>query len=78
MNASEPLGLPNGSIRAILTLGITGVTLYLFAIGQSVPVDLLVVNTLVVGNYFGLRSDAPKPVVEEIVDAPFIPGETNG
>ena len=79
MNSSEPFGLPVGTVRGILALAFTVVSLYLFATGQPVPEALLAVNTLIVGNYFGVRGVTPAaPVAEQAVEAPFIPGEMNG
>jgi hypothetical protein len=81
MDKTQPLGLPKGSIRAIMTLAVTLVTLYLFATGQVVPTELLVVNTLIMGNYFGARGkgdevDAVTRALQpEPLAAPYIPGE---
>lgn len=75
MNQSEPFGLPQGSIRGLLTLAITGVTLFMWATGAVVPEALLGINALVIGNYFGYRGNASEPIVVEKVDAPYIPGE---
>jgi hypothetical protein len=75
MNQTEPFGLPQGSVRGILTLAITGVTLFMWATGVAVPDALLGINALVIGNYFGYRGNAPEPVVIEKVEAPYIPGD---
>ena len=55
LNASEPLGLPPGSIRALIALGFSGVTMYLFATNQPIDPGYLAITTLIVGNYFGTR-----------------------
>jgi len=75
MNQIEPFGLPQGSVRGILTLAITGVTLFMWATGVVVPDALLGINALVIGNYFGYRGGAPLPEPVEKIDAPFIPGD---
>ncbi len=40
-NPNEPLGLPKGSVRALITLGIVGVVLALFALERTIPDQLL-------------------------------------
>jgi hypothetical protein len=78
MNTGEPFGLPPGTVRGIIALGFTAVTLYLFAVGGEVNEALLGISTLIIGNYFGYRgAQAPAPS-QEVVDAPYIPGESNG
>lgn len=71
-----PLGLPDGSVRSILALSLTAATIYLWVTGAQVPSELLAVNSLVVGNYFGSRSTEadPQPNAEPL-PAPYIPGE---
>ena len=75
---ASPLNLPDGSVRAILALAFTGVTIFLWGTGETVPPELLGITGLVVGNYFGARgilnSSSSEP---EEVGAPFIP-EGNG
>jgi hypothetical protein len=48
-------------VRAVLALGFTAVTLFMFASGQKVPTDLIAINALVVGHYFGNKSALDKP-----------------
>ncbi len=52
-NGNEPLGLPRGSVRAVITLGIIGVTLGMFTMGAAVP-DLLGGAFLAALGYYGL------------------------
>lgn len=78
MNTGEPFGLPQGTVRGIIALGFTAVTLYLFAVGGEVNEALLGISTLIIGNYFGYRGAAAPPAAPETVDAPYIPGESNG
>ena len=70
MNPNEPLGLPHGSVRAILALAVVGVFLWNWAVGdQTIPLEVV---TLVVGFYFLKRSnDAPHNGVE--IDPPDHP-----
>lgn len=74
LNNVEPLGLPNASVRAIIALVFTATTAFLFATGQAVPTELLVVNSLVDGFYFGTRTATPPAPIIEPLDAPFVPG----
>ena len=46
-NDNQPLGLPEGSVRAVLALGVVGA----FVAGL-VPIE---VATLILGTYFGVR-----------------------
>jgi hypothetical protein len=83
LNPNEPFGLPSGSIRALIAMAVTTVTLYLFATGAVVPEALIAVNGLIIGNYFGSRGQdnavqsviAAMAPVDEAVAAPFIPDE---
>jgi uncharacterized membrane protein AbrB (regulator of aidB expression) len=76
---NEPFGLPTGTVRGVIALAFTVVSLYLFATGQPVPEALLAVNTLIVGNYFGARSTASAVAAlqapTEPLAAPYIPNE---
>jgi hypothetical protein len=51
INPTQPLGLPEGSVRALLALAVIGA----FIAGV---VDQLEIITLVLGFYFGSRSTA--------------------
>jgi len=56
MNPNEPLWMPHGSVRAVVALLVTIIFLYDWAWGdQTVPLEL---TTLVLGYYFGTRSNA--------------------
>jgi hypothetical protein len=84
MNSNEPFGLPNGTVRGVIALAITAVSLYLFATAQAVPEALLAVNGLVIGNYFGARGQdnaiqsaiAGAVAAPEVVAAPYIPSDS--
>ena len=52
----RPLGLPEGSVRAILALGFTGVTLYMWLDGATVTEAQLALNSTLFGYYFGARA----------------------
>lgn len=54
----EPLGLPKGSIRAAIALGLLGAAALLGVAGRDVPDELLSLLLTVVGFYFGFRTTA--------------------
>ena len=54
----EPLGLPKGSIRAVIALSLAGVSWYLAVRGRDVPAALLSLLLTVLGFYFGFRTKA--------------------
>ena len=57
---NEPLGLPRGSVRALIALIlIIGFTIYIL-LNNSINDAFLSVVSLVVGNYFGTRSSETK------------------
>ncbi len=51
----DPLNLPRGSVRAIVTLALLGVLWTLMLTGKEVPLALAFVVLLVLGHYFGSR-----------------------
>lgn len=54
---SQPLWMPQGSIRAIITLVVVAVMLYCCVIGVSVDEKLWMLVTTVMAFYFGMRSE---------------------
>jgi hypothetical protein len=54
----EPLGWPKGSIRAVIALGMAGVSWYLLYAGRDVPGSLLSLLLTIIGFYFGFRTKA--------------------
>lgn len=79
MNTGEPFGLPNGTVRGLLAIIFTIATVYLWVTGSPVPTELLVINSLVVGNYFGSRSGNGDTNTGNVsvtkIEPPYIPGE---
>lgn len=70
-DSGEPFGLPRGTVRGVIALAFSGVTLGLFAMQGSAPTELLAITTLIVGNYFGTRgSTPPAPAPDEPLAAP--------
>lgn len=64
LNSSEPLGLPRGSVRALITLLITGVFCIRFAAGLPVDATLSFALGAVLNYYFIKRDGATGPVDE--------------
>jgi len=58
-NKNLPLGLPEGSVRAIIALSVVGVALAKFFIDDAVPDQLLAIVGVAVGFYFGSRTAEP-------------------
>jgi hypothetical protein len=55
MNTPMPLGLPEGTVRAILALMILAATLAYWLIYKTIPTEFLGLAGIVVGYYFGSR-----------------------
>ena len=56
MNESEPLGLPRGSVRAILACAVIGGTIGLYGLTGHAPDWLISAFGTAFGFYFGSRS----------------------
>lgn len=69
MDKTQPLALPQGSVRAIMALLFTGAGTLLFATGAAIRPEFLVILTAVITFYFGTRAGAPNP--EPSVPAPI-------
>lgn len=68
-----PLGLPDGSIRGLVTIAFTATTCFLFGTHSPIPPELMVINTVVITSYFQKRAnDAPSP---EPLGKAFIPND---
>ena len=52
MNKTEALGLPPGSVRAILALTLVAATIVLTITTGKVPPELAVMASMAVGSYF--------------------------
>lgn len=51
----KPLGLPEGSVRALITIGLVGASLYAVLKGVILPEWIISSVTLIIGFYFGTR-----------------------
>ena len=71
MNASEPLGLPRGTVRAFLAALVVGSVCFLFATGQPVMTEHLMLASGIVVHYFNARAEetAGQPVLAKPVGA---------
>lgn len=56
----EPLGLPKGSVRAIIAVGVTVAVVAASFTNQSASEILSPIATLILGYYFGSRSEFNK------------------
>ena len=70
MKASEPLGLPRGTVRALIAIAFVGASVFLFVTGKTVPVELLTLTGIVVTFYYTTR--VGEPPVEVGPEKPFI------
>lgn len=68
LNSSEPLGLPRGSVRALISLAITASVVYLWVSGQPVAGELLIAWGAVAGLYFSTRGRVTTPQEEALAD----------
>ena len=73
LNPNLPLGLPEGSVRGVVTIILVGASAVLWCTGQIVPQDLALLDALVIGAYFQKR--ASDPPAEPVLPKPFVPGE---
>jgi hypothetical protein len=58
---TEPLNLPRGSIRAMVTIAVSGACWIFVITGKAVPAFLLSLTLTIIGYYFGLRSETARP-----------------
>ncbi|MFG0252826.1 MAG: hypothetical protein ACF8NJ_08140 [Phycisphaerales bacterium JB038] len=54
----EPLGLPRGSIRALIALLLAATAWLLIFLGRDLPLDLFTLILTIIGYYFGYRTKA--------------------
>lgn len=64
MKIPQPLGLPNGSVRAMLALVLLGTCSFLWATSQVVPPELQNMTGIVMVFYFLTRDKVPAPEPE--------------
>jgi len=57
LNANQPLGLPKGSVRAILIILITTAIFFAFFFRMEIPHQVVDLWLALVALYFGLRSN---------------------
>lgn len=78
MNKNEPLGLPRGSVRAILAIMIVGSTVVGFTIGTAVDQALVGIAGAVVGYYFAARNSEDLPASDDFELGPPAVGDGEG
>jgi hypothetical protein len=57
LNSSEPLGLPKGSVRALIALSIVGAGIYAFLSGKISTEQFITVTSIVTGFYFATKTN---------------------
>lgn len=57
-NADKPLGLPAGSVRALIALALVGATVASAFVHTEVAAGLLTLSTVVVKDYFEARKNS--------------------
>ena len=67
----EPLGLPQGSVRALVTLILCGTICFLMISAAPLPPTLELVLAIVMGYYFGHRSKADRDAEHHPLYLPF-------
>ena len=56
MNEDEPLGLPQGSVRALIALALVITLCVVAGVTGSTPKEILGMVGIVIGYYFGART----------------------
>lgn len=51
-NKEQPLGLPKGSVRAIISLGVVLSAVYMLAKGKLDPETFVMITAVITGFYF--------------------------
>lgn len=76
MKGPDPLGLPPGSVRALMALALIGVTVYLFGVQALVPTELLTLDGVMLTFYFTTRAAERTAQIEAEtpVPDPYVPG----
>lgn len=71
--ASEPLGLPRGSVRALIVLGLTAVLIQQVWVGAVINGAFLVIAAVAITLYFTERAAETRGVpVEESLPEPVV------
>ena len=52
----EPLGLPEGTVRALIALVVISGTIIYFIVYKTMSSELLTISSLIIGYYFGQRN----------------------
>ncbi len=60
----NPLGLPRGSVRSLLVIGIVGIAGYLVIEGRDVPEWWQLLTGAATATYFGVRTLAPRIITK--------------
>lgn len=73
LNASEPLGLPRGSVRALLAIMVVGAFVGRLALGFAIDATLTGICVLVLRDYFMSReAEASRTPNEAPLEEPLV------
>jgi hypothetical protein len=75
MDSGEPFGLPKGTVRGIIALGMLALVGYDFAIDQALSADVMAFAGPYLGFYFATRGNEPSAPKPEPLAAPYVPGD---
>ena len=56
MNEDEPLGLPKGSVRALIALALVITMCVIAGVKNEIPNEILGIVGIIIGFYFGVRT----------------------
>ena len=56
MNEDEPLGLPEGSVRALIALALVITMCAIAGVTGEIPEEILGIVGIIIGFYFGTRT----------------------
>lgn len=62
----KPLGLPEGSVRALLAVGALATAAYMWVTGQPMPEEQKTLVTVAVTYYFAARSSGPDAPLSDV------------
>ncbi len=68
MNSKGPLGLPEGTVRAILAILIVAGTIAYLIVYKNLPEALVGIAGIIVGHYFGTRQGETIGQAKEIIN----------
>ena len=75
----DPLGMPRGSVRGLVTIALVVTACIAFLSGREIPGELMALIGVAMTHYFVERRDqtrrADEAVAEEVPEQPYVPGD---